>query len=87
MAKNDSMIDNTAKTHLYANGTLMIIDVNMQDEGIYHCHVQTSGGHAEAVMHLHVIEAPKVQVIPQQLHFTPGQSFNVSCFIDGKYFS
>uniref|UniRef100_A0A1I8F0W4 Ig-like domain-containing protein n=2 Tax=Wuchereria bancrofti TaxID=6293 RepID=A0A1I8F0W4_WUCBA len=80
--KNDSMIDNTAKTHLYANGTLMIIDVNMQDEGIYHCHVQTSGGHAEAVMHLHVIEAPKVQVIPQQLHFTPGQSFNVSCFID-----
>ncbi|EJD76713.1 CBR-HIM-4 protein [Loa loa] len=81
--KKDSVIGNTAKTRLYANGTLMISDVNMQDAGIYHCRVQTSGGRAEAIMHLRVLEVPKVHVTPKQLYFVREQSFNVSCSVDG----
>uniref|UniRef100_A0A0R3RPN4 Hemicentin-1-like n=1 Tax=Elaeophora elaphi TaxID=1147741 RepID=A0A0R3RPN4_9BILA len=84
--KSDSVIENTAKTRLYANGTLRISDVSMQDAGIYRCRVQTSGGRAEAVMHLRVLEIPKVHVIPEQLYFVLGQSFNVSCSVDGRYF-
>lgn len=70
---------------LYANGTLMISDVNMQDAGIYRCRVQTTGGRAEAVMHLRVLEVPKVHVKPKQLYFIRGQSFNVSCSVDGRH--
>ncbi|VBB32471.1 unnamed protein product, partial [Acanthocheilonema viteae] len=81
--KGDSVIDNTAKTRLYANGTLRISDVNMQDAGIYRCRVQTSGGRAEAIMHLRVLEIPKVHVTPHQLYFVRGQSFNTSCSVDG----
>ncbi|VDO70408.1 unnamed protein product [Onchocerca flexuosa] len=85
--RNDAVIGNTAKTRLFPNGTLMISDVNMQDAGIYHCRVQTSGGRAEAAMYLRVLEVPKVQVTPKQLYFVHGQSFNVSCSVDGKYSS
>ncbi|CAG9531886.1 unnamed protein product [Cercopithifilaria johnstoni] len=81
--KRDSVIENTTKTRLYTNGTLMISDVNMQDAGIYRCRVQTPAGRAEAIMHLHVLEAPKVHVTPHQLYFVRGQSFNISCTVNG----
>lgn len=69
---------------LYANGTLMISDVSMEDAGIYRCRVKTAGGRAEAIMHLRVLEAPKVHVTPHQLYFVRGQSFNISCSVDGR---
>ncbi|KAM3729106.1 Hemicentin-1 [Dirofilaria immitis] len=81
--RNDAVISNTDKTRLYANGTLMINDVNIQDAGAYRCRVQTSGGRAEAVMYLRVLETPKVRVTPNQLYFVRGQSFNASCSVDG----
>ncbi|VDK83743.1 unnamed protein product, partial [Litomosoides sigmodontis] len=85
----DSVIENTTKTVrqvfevLYANGTLMISDVSMQDAGTYRCRAQTARGRAEAVMYLRVVEIPKVHVTPHQLYFVRGQSFNVSCSVDG----
>lgn len=68
---------------LYPNGTLMIHDVDVQDAGAYRCRVQTSGGRAEAVMHLQVLEAPSVYVSPKSLYFVRGQSFNISCSVAG----
>ncbi|VDK33337.1 unnamed protein product [Gongylonema pulchrum] len=81
--KGSTVVSNTAKTRLFPNGTLMIYDVNMQDSGAYRCRVQTSGGRAEAVMYLRVIEPPNVFVSPQSLYFVRGQPFNVSCTVAG----
>lgn len=76
-------IGNSAKVYLHSNGTLRILNTNHNDDGVYVCRVKTSGGQAEAQMHLSVLEAPKVRVHPdeERLFVAEGKTFSLSCAV------
>ncbi|KAH7706513.1 CBR-HIM-4 protein [Aphelenchoides avenae] len=54
-----------------------------KDAGPYTCRATTSGGRAEATVHLSVFALPSARIHPKSIHIVEGETFNLTCYVDG----
>uniref|UniRef100_A0A914H3L7 Ig-like domain-containing protein n=1 Tax=Globodera rostochiensis TaxID=31243 RepID=A0A914H3L7_GLORO len=78
-------LGNSAKAYTFGNnGTLRLLDTAVDDSGDYTCRARTSGGQSEAIVWLHVLQAPRVRVRPSEKWVASGSTFNLSCATEGR---
>ncbi|XP_036354448.1 hemicentin-1-like isoform X2 [Octopus sinensis] len=68
---------------IFRNGTLLIRNIDQNDEGIYTCEAQNEGGISRNNTYLRIQDTPKATVIPEVKNFAVGQTVTISCFSTG----
>ncbi|GAB1607434.1 hemicentin-1-like [Argonauta hians] len=68
---------------IYRNGTLLIRNIDEDDEGIYTCEAQNEGGVSRNNTYLRIQEIPIASVKPEEINFAVGQTVTFSCFAAG----
>ncbi|CAM1320968.1 Uncharacterised protein g7633 [Pycnogonum litorale] len=81
---NDEEINDFKKYKLHSNGSLQVINAEVEDQGLYTC-IATNGVEPSATVesHLFLGELPTVEGSKQTVFFTPGASVSLICTIRG----
>ncbi|XP_060069782.1 hemicentin-1-like [Ylistrum balloti] len=72
-----------SKYQIYNNGSLLIRNIGLEDEGRYLCLAGNEGGFTEALVHVRVQVPPKAVVTPASKNFKTGQTVNLTCTAEG----
>ncbi|XP_033761247.1 hemicentin-1-like [Pecten maximus] len=76
-------LSNSNKYQIFNNGSLLIRNIGIEDEGRYLCLAGNEGGFTEALVHVRVQVPPKAVVTPAVKNFKTGQTVNLTCTAEG----
>ncbi|CAM1320969.1 Uncharacterised protein g7634 [Pycnogonum litorale] len=81
---NDEEINDFKKYKLHSNGSLQVINAEVEDEGLYTC-IATNGVDPSATSegHLFIGESPRVEGSKQTVFINPGASATLICTVRG----
>ncbi|OWF52578.1 Hemicentin-1 [Mizuhopecten yessoensis] len=80
---NSDFLLNSNKYQIFSNGSLLIRNIGLEDEGRYLCLAGNEGGFTEALVHVRVQVPPKTVVTPSVKTFKTGQTVNLTCTAEG----
>ncbi|KAJ8262276.1 hypothetical protein GJAV_G00164580 [Gymnothorax javanicus] len=78
-SKGTELLSNSSRIHIWADGSLEILNVTKLDEGRYTCFVENHLGKANSTGSLSIKEATKITLAPSNADVTVGEDARMQC--------